>query len=69
MYHGVIKNLFAEKGFGFIEVEGRKKDLFFHATGLIPGLVFDSLKQGQSVTFDEIGTTEKGECALHIDLA
>jgi cold shock CspA family protein len=65
---GTIKKLF-QKGFGFIEVEGRKKDLFFHAAGLVSNLEFNSLKEGDKVVFDGIEPTAKGEQAFGVNLA
>ena len=53
---GVVK-FFAEKGYGFITVEGHK-DVFFHATDLkATGLA--SLNVGDTITF-EIGHTKDG---------
>jgi CspA family cold shock protein len=51
---GTIKTLRPEKGFGFIAPDGGngKNDLFFHHTAVTTGL-FDDLRQGQEVSFDE----------------
>lgn len=55
---------FLGKGFGFIKgVEGRTKDLFFHAKGLDAGEDFNNLSVGQTVTFDSIESGPKGDAA------
>lgn len=46
------------KGFGFITQEGKDKDLFFHATGLV-GIAFDQVREGDKVRF-EVATTDDG---------
>ena len=52
MASGTIKSL-RENGFGFIAPDGggRNSDLFFHRSAGI-GTDFDSLREGQSVSFD-----------------
>ena len=52
MASGTIKSL-RENGFGFIAPDGggRNSDLFFHRSATV-GVDFDSLREGQSVTFD-----------------
>jgi cold shock CspA family protein len=56
------------KGFGFLKIEGRAKDLFFHASGL--GEVnFSDLKINDLVVFDEIDETEKGPAAIGVRFA
>lgn len=47
---GTVKWFNAEKGFGFIEVEGQD-DVFVHFSA-IQGEGFKTLEEGQSVTFD-----------------
>ena len=66
MQEGTIKNLM-EKGFGFITVEGRPKDLFFHSSSLSGGVVFTDLKEGDKVRFD-IGESPKGPCAENVEV-
>lgn len=57
----------SDKGFGFIKVEGRDKDLFFHQTECV-GDIFKSLKRGSQVVFESIGQSPKGETALGVSL-
>ncbi len=66
MQKGTITRVM-DKGFGFISVEGRDKDLFFHMNEL-NGVDFDSLKEGDVVEF-EIVDGPKGESAVNISRA
>jgi len=57
---GTIKKLVSDRGFGFILPEGQAptgKDLFFHRAD-VGGAGYDSLREGQKVTF-ELGTDER----------
>lgn len=56
MAEGTIKKLVADKGFGFIQ--GEKGDIFFHHSVVADG-GFDSLQEGQHVTYTE-GRGPKG---------
>ena len=62
---GTIKNLVQDKNFGFIKVEGREKDLFFHANSLVPGLSFTDLAINDKVSFDE-ADSPKGPNAVNV---
>ena len=61
---GVIKKKIADKGFGFIAVEGQKKDLFFHSNSLV-GVTFDEIQEGDNVTFD-VEDSPKGKNAVNV---
>lgn len=62
---GIIKKL-NEKGFGFITPEGESKDVFFHRNDLVD-VDFDSLSEGNTVTFDK-EDSEKGPKAVNVTL-
>jgi len=64
MAEGKIKRL-TDKGFGFIEVENGK-DMFFHSSS-IEGTSFDSLREGDRVSYD-VGSSEKGPRAENVRL-
>lgn len=63
MQTGIIAGL-TDKGFGFIKVEGREKDLFFHSNELV-NVKFDDLRQGDKLEF-EIEEGEKGPKAVKV---
>ncbi len=63
MQTGIIAGL-TDKGFGFIKVEGREKDLFFHSNELVNAR-FDDLRQGDKLEF-EIEEGEKGPKAVKV---
>ena len=63
MNTGTVKWFNAEKGFGFIEVEGGK-DVFVHYSA-ISGEGFKSLQEGQKVQFD-IVEGQRGEQAANV---
>ncbi len=62
MAEGTIKKV-TDKGFGFIDT-GSGKDLFFHMSNL-EGVQFDSLYEGQKVSFTE-GQGPKGPRAENV---
>ncbi len=66
MNKGIVKWFNAEKGFGFITVDGGE-DVFVHFTAIM-GDGYKSLEQGQNVTF-EIVTGEKGPQAANVERA
>ncbi|MBM7552163.1 cold-shock protein [Thalassobacillus pellis] len=63
MVQGTVKWFNAEKGFGFIEVEGQD-DVFVHFSA-IQGEGFKSLEEGQAVTFD-IEEGQRGPQAANV---
>lgn len=65
--YGVLKNINKEKGFGFILIEGREKDLFFHVSAFQGD--FESLNAGEKVFVEEIVSTTKGEAGSGVRLA
>lgn len=56
MAQGKIKKIVAEKGFGFIESNG--KELFFHSSA-VQGVPFAQLREGQAVEIT-VGQGPKG---------
>ncbi len=60
---GTVKFFNNEKGFGFIECEGRD-DVFVHYSN-IEGGGYKSLEEGQAVEF-EIGQGRKGDEAQNV---
>jgi len=65
METGTIKRL-TDRGFGFISIEGKEKDLFFHSNELVD-VKFEDLKEGDKVQF-EVGQSDKGENATKVSL-
>jgi len=63
---GTIKTL-TDKGFGFIEVEGQEKNLFFHSNSLV-GVQFNELREGDSLSF-ETEMSPKGMNAINVKRA
>ncbi|MGE7718549.1 cold-shock protein [Priestia megaterium] len=66
MTQGTVKWFNADKGFGFIEIEGGD-DVFVHFSA-IQGEGFKSLEEGQKVTFD-IEQGQRGEQAANVHKA
>ena len=64
MQEGTIARL--NTGYGFIAINGREKDLFFHATALL-NAQFNDLQVGNKVSFEE-GMGEKGPNAVKVNL-
>jgi CspA family cold shock protein len=62
--NGIIKKIVADKGFGFITVQGQDKDLFFHRNSL-EEVTLDELKEGDAVTF-EVESSPKGDNAVNV---
>lgn len=64
MATGTVKWFNAEKGFGFIAVDGAQEDVFVHYSA-IESSGFRSLDEGQAVDFD-IVQGPKGQQADHV---
>ena len=67
MANGTVKWFNAEKGYGFITVEGGGQDVFVHYSAIDMG-GYKVLEEGQKVTF-EVGTGSKGPQAESVRLA
>ena len=63
---GTIKRLVSEKNFGFIVAASDNAEYFFHASACASE-PFDSLREGQDVTFD-VGQGPKGPRAENMRL-
>ncbi|MFC5711964.1 cold-shock protein [Thalassorhabdus alkalitolerans] len=66
MQQGTVKWFNADKGFGFIEVEGGD-DVFVHFSA-IQGEGFKTLDEGQTVTFD-VEQGQRGPQATNVNKA
>ena len=68
MANGTVKWFNATKGFGFIEPEGGKKDVFVHISALErSGL--STLADGAKVTFDIEAGRDGRESAINLSMA
>lgn len=68
MANGTVKWFNATKGFGFIEPEGGKKDVFVHISALErSGL--STLADGAKVTFDIEAGRDGRESAINLAMA
>ena len=67
MMTGKIAHMVIEKGFGFIQVEGMEKNLFFHTKDFSGD--FNSLQKGDAVSFESIKDSEKGKSAKGVTFA
>jgi len=61
---GTIERLFADKGYGFIKVEGEEKNLYFSGSEL-KDVKFEELKEGDKVSFDKTDSP-KGPNATNV---
>lgn len=68
MANGTIKTV-TDRGFGFIQPENGREDVFFHRSALV-GVTFEQLRQGDHVTFNaENDPRGKGMRASDVQLA
>lgn len=66
---GSIVRLIRDRGFGFIRGENGQ-EIFFHATAVKGATPFDSIIEGQAVTYDkEQDSRGRGERAVNVQLA
>ncbi|MDV7142739.1 cold-shock protein [Tropicimonas sp. TH_r6] len=68
MANGTVKWFNATKGFGFIEPEGGKRDVFVHISALERAGI-SALDDGQKVTFDIEAGRDGRESATNLALA
>jgi len=61
---GTVKFFNAEKGYGFISLEGGGKDVFVHYSN-IQGSGYRTLEEGQKVEFD-VAPGRKGDEAQNV---
>ncbi len=64
MTTGTVKFFNAEKGYGFISLEGGDKDVFVHYSN-IAGSGYRTLEEGQKVEFD-VAPGRKGDEAQNV---
>jgi cold shock protein len=67
MPKGTVKKIVSDRGFGFIAADDGK-EYFFHQSGVDTSLNFDSLRGGETVSFD-IEQSQKGPRANHVRAA
>ena len=68
MANGTVKWFNPSKGFGFIEPEGGKRDVFVHISALEAAGISE-LKDGQKVTFEIEAGRDGRESAGKLELA
>jgi len=64
MPQGTIKKIVVDKGFGFIRPDDGDQDVFFHHSSVAEGS-FETLNEGQAVTFEE-ANSPKGPRAENV---
>lgn len=65
MPQGTVKWFNDEKGYGFISPDEGGEDLFVHRTGIAGGGGFESLDEGEKVTY-EVSQDRKGLQAVNV---
>jgi cold shock protein len=66
---GTIVRIVTQRGFGFIQ-EQDGKEVFFHASGVTGSIPFDSLQEGQQVSYEKQQDDRgRGERAVNVQPA
>jgi cold shock protein len=66
---GTIVRIVSQRGFGFIQ-EQNGNELFFHASGVVGSTPFDSLQEGQVVSYEKTRDDRgRGERAINVQPA
>jgi len=60
MNKGTVKWFNAQKGYGFIELEGGGQDVFVHISAVERAGLYE-LKEGQQITFDVVANRKTGK--------
>jgi cold shock CspA family protein len=63
---GKIARLVNAKGFGFITPAAGGAEAFFHRSSLRDGLLFEDLREGQPITFEDEPNPPKGRRASQV---
>jgi len=64
--NGTIKRIVPERGFGFISESHTGQEFFFHRTGVELPDIFENLREGFAVTFEEGASKGKGPRAERV---
>jgi len=66
---GTIVRIASPRGFGFIQ-EQNGNEVFFHASGVVGNTPFDSLQEGQQVSYEKTRDERgRGERAVNVQPA
>jgi cold shock protein len=66
---GTIVRIVSQRGFGFIQ-EQNGNEVFFHASGVVGATPFDSLQEGQQVSYEKTRDERgRGERAVNVQPA
>jgi CspA family cold shock protein len=66
---GTIVRIVSQRGFGFIQ-EPDGNEVFFHASGVVGNTPFDSLQEGQQVSYEKTRDERgRGERAVNVQPA